>query len=357
MATAQKIMFRADASLEIGTGHVMRCLTLARALAGQGAECLFVCRAHQGNLNDYIRRQGFAVVALPLVPGGSGWLGCDWQTDAEQCLAAVEKTNFNWLIMDHYGLDENWETAMRPICDQLMVIDDLANRPHDCDLLLDQNLGRKADDYQPYVGDQCRVLPGPDFALLRPEFAEMRRNSLKRRDASQGLKTLLITMGGVDQHNITGKILQALKDSALPVDTRIQVVMGPHAPWLPEVKAAAKTMPWPTDVLVGVSNMAQLMAQSDLAIGAAGSTAWERCCLGLPTLALVLADNQCEAASFLEKSGAIVLLGNAQSAGWQTRMAEVFATLGKEMLGEISHNARVIVDGSGAKRCLQEMRV
>ncbi|MCF6305571.1 MAG: UDP-2,4-diacetamido-2,4,6-trideoxy-beta-L-altropyranose hydrolase [Rhodobacteraceae bacterium] len=357
MGAGAKIMFRADASLKIGTGHVMRCLTLARALADQGAECLFVCRAHQGNLNDYIRRQGFAVIALPLVPGGSGWLGCDWQTDAEQCLAAIEKTNFNWLIVDHYGLGENWETAMWPVCDRLMVIDDLANRPHDCDLLLDQNLGRKAGDYQPHVGDQCRVLLGPDFALLRPEFAEMRRDSLKRRGASQSLKTLLITMGGVDQHNVTGKILQALKDSALPVDARIQVVMGPHAPWLPEVKTLAKTMPWPTDVLVGVSNMAQLMAQSDLAIGAAGSTSWERCCLGLPTLALVLADNQREAAQFLEGAGAIILLGNAQGAGWQARLTEVLATLSKDMLGMISDNARVIVDGSGVKRCLQEMQV
>jgi len=343
---APKILFRADASLEIGTGHVMRCLTLAKAL--HGAECRFVCREHEGNLIDYIRTQGFAVEVLPM--GKPSWLGASWQEDAAQTAEAGPQ---DWLIVDHYALDANWEGAMRPHAARIMAIDDLADRPHDCDLLLDQNLGRKAEDYQPHVGPDCPLLLGPAYALLRPEFAAWREESLARRGG--GLKTLLITMGGVDQHNVTGEILAALKGSALPDGADIKVVMGPHAPWLSEVQAAAAAMRWPCKVLVGVSNMGELMAGSDLAIGAAGSTSWERCCLGLPTLALVLADNQMEAASFLEEAKAIMLLGDARNVNWQARLTEVLAALSPETLATLSRHARAVVDGKGVEKCVEAM--
>jgi len=346
MPAAQKILFRADASLEIGTGHVMRCLTLAKALPG--AECRFACRAHEGNLIDHIRAQGFAVQVLPL--GSPSWLGASWQEDAAQTAAAGPH---DWLIVDHYALDARWEAAMRPHATRIMAIDDLADRPHACDLLLDQNLGRMPEDCAELVPANCPLLLGPSFALLRPEFAQWRQKSLTQRGGS--LKTLLITMGGVDQHNVTGDILAALKGSALPDAANIKVVMGPHAPWLAEVKSAAAAMPWPCEVLIGVSNMAELMAGSDLAIGAAGSTSWERCCMGLPTLALVLADNQQEAAGFLEKAKAVMLLGDARNANWQARLQAVLAALEPEELAALSLNARAIVDGKGATKCVKAM--
>jgi len=360
-AGGAKILFRVDASLHIGTGHVMRCLTLAQTLKLRGAECLFICRAHEGNLIDYIKAQGFSVKPLPYGPSNGanhvGWLGAPWQTDAAQTLATVEGARFDWLIVDHYALEKGWETAMRLMCKHLMVIDDLADRPHDCELLLDQNLGRETADYQDLLKPDCTMLLGPEFALLRPEFAEWRGQSLRRRAASPRLGKLLITLGGVDQHNVTSHVLAALKGSPLPNNAQIKVVMGPHAPWLTEVKAMAANMPWPTQVLVGVSNMAELMAESDLAIGAAGSTSWERCCLGLPTLALVLADNQFESAHYLEQSGAIVLLGDAQKEGWQARLAQILATLSDKMLGGLSENARKIADGTGAEKNVKEMRI
>ncbi len=340
---APKILFRADASLEIGTGHVMRCLTLAKAL--KGAECRFVCREHEGNLIDYIRDQGFEVLALPM--GRGDWLGASWQEDAAQTAAAGP---CDWLVVDHYGLDASWESAMRAQATRIMAVDDLANRPHDCDLLLDQNLGRKPADYAGRVPAGCPLLLGPSFALLRPEFAAWREKSLARRGGA--LKTLLITMGGVDQHNVTGDILAALKGSALPDGAEIKVIMGPHAPWLAEVRAAAAAMPWPCEVLVGVSNMAELMAGSDLAIGAAGSTSWERCCLGLPTLALVLADNQRAGAKALAAAGAAVLLGDARRNGWQ---AELRAALPPATLTTLSRNAQKITDGKGGERCAAAM--
>ena len=206
------IIFRTDASLDIGTGHFMRCLTLADALRERGAECRFVCREHAGNLLDVIRQRGFEAYGLPLgdavtaksdvsdnlLPLHAAWLGADWASDAEQTLAAIGDTKFDWLIVDHYALDARWEHRLRCSCHRLMVIDDLADRVHDCDLLLDQNLGRTAADYKERVPATCTVLAGAQYALLRPEFAALRAYSLERR-AHPKLKRLLITMGGVEQ--------------------------------------------------------------------------------------------------------------------------------------------------------------
>jgi UDP-2,4-diacetamido-2,4,6-trideoxy-beta-L-altropyranose hydrolase len=325
------VVFRTDASLQIGIGHVMRCLTLADALRASGAECSFICREHPGNMLEQVRQRGYAVQGLPAGSGGpiscdqedaaaanhSAWLGSDWATDAEQTRVGAGETAIDWLIVDHYAIDARWERALRPICRKLMVIDDLADRPHDCDLLLDQNLGRDVRDYSRLVPDDCTVLVGPRYALLRPEFAALRDYSMRRRNIAQ-LKHLLITMGGVDQADATGKALEALKDCQLPDDSHITVVMGPHAPWLKQVQLLAAQMPRSTEVKVNVHNMAQLMADSDLAIGAAGSTSWERCCLGLPSLIGVFAENQRVIASALRLVGAAKVfssVGSEASAG------------------------------------------
>src|SRR5690606_16519294 len=282
-----KVVFRADASLEIGSGHVMRCLTLAEALKAIGAECHFVCREHPGHLNDHIRQRGFPVTSLPVtdynpvgdpVPVHAPWLGCDWQTDSQQTSDILASIHPDWLVVDHYALDYRWEASLKNFYSRLLVIDDLADRHHDCDLLLDQNLGREAQDYFGLVPDNCALLIGPQYALLRPEFSELRDYSLSRR-TQPALRQLLITMGGIDKDNVTGKVLTALQSSPLPEDCKILVILGATAPWLDQVRSLAEQMPWHTEVRVNVGNMAQCMADSDLAIGAAGSTSWERCCL------------------------------------------------------------------------------
>lgn len=325
-----RFVFRADASLQIGTGHVMRCLTLADALAARGADCQFICREHQGNLIEQIRNKGYTAHALPVLtpvgaslllpeppaaksnPAHSHWLGATQEQDAEACAAILAELHPDWLIVDHYALDTRWELALKPHYHRLMVIDDLADRPHQCDLLLDQTFSRDAADYEPLVSTGCVLLCGSRYALLRPEFARLRPYSLQRRTHPQ-LRQLLVTMGGVDKDNATGKVLAALKSCALPAGCRIVVVMGATAPWLAEVKQQAQRLPWTTEIRVNVDDMAQLMADSDLAIGAAGATSWERCCLGLPTIMLVLADNQQKVAQGLEQAGAAQVIGQAQS--------------------------------------------
>lgn len=324
-----KVIFRADASLQIGTGHVMRCLTLADALAAQGAECQFICREHHGNLIEQIRNKGHIAHALPIQPpvgasslaieptaakhepAHSQWLGATQEQDAADCALILAEVKPDWLIVDHYALDAHWENQLKPYYRQLLVIDDLADRPHQCDLLLDQTFGRNGEDYRALVPASCRLLCGSQYALLRPEFAALRAYSLQRR-ANPQLRQLLITMGGVDKDNATGQVLEALRGCLLPAQCQITVVMGATAPWLTEVSRQAQSMPWPTKVMGGVSDMARLMADSDMAIGAAGATSWERCCLGLPTIMLVLAGNQHKVAQGLELAGAVQVLKDPQ---------------------------------------------
>jgi UDP-2,4-diacetamido-2,4,6-trideoxy-beta-L-altropyranose hydrolase len=357
------IAFRADASLQIGTGHVMRCLTLADALREQGARCSFVGRPHKGHLLELIAQRGYQALALPELQEGarhdlsgtvhSHWLGTDWATDAKDTQHAISKMMggepLDWLVMDHYALDERWEEALRPQAKRIMVIDDLADRPHACDLLLDQNLGRKSEHYSDLLEGKAKTLIGPQYALLRPEFASLRKQSLARRQSEPELCRLLITMGGVDKHDATGNVLAALQGSSLPADVRVTVVMGPHAPSLLQVQAQATQMPWHTEVFVGVDNMAELMAKSDLAIGAVGGTAWERCSLGLPSVVLVLAKNQLPGAVALQKAGAAVVMETQQQImSFIEPMQKV--AFAKDVLAKMSMASAAVTDGEGCQR-------
>lgn len=362
------IIFRADASLQIGTGHIMRCLTLADVLKAAGAICKFICREHAGNLISQIRLRGFEVFVLPadgkvLVTDAStdaeqssyaAWLGVNWATDADQSKVGVGETAVDWLIVDHYALDARWEQALRPLCKKVMVIDDLADRPHDCDLLLDQNLGRNEEDYRLLVPATCIVLAGPKYSLLRPEFASLRDESLRRRATPQ-LKHLLISMGGIDQFNVTGQVLDALKDCELLADVCITVVLGTHAPWLEHVRLLAKQMSQPTEVKVDVSDMAKIMVNSDFAIGAAGSTSWERCCLGVPSLICIQAANQQQIANALVLSGAAMAF--SASANRQNILEFIKEVLSEKCsLRKMSTSAATLTDGNGVGRVTEKLK-
>lgn len=362
-----RVVFRTDASLQIGTGHVMRCLTLADALTARGAECQFICRAHEGNLIDLIRNRGYTTHTLPVVgqagthsaescqdtaipePAHHLWLGATQAQDAAACAPILAAQRPDWLIVDHYALDARWEQALSAHYRKLMVIDDLADRPHVCDLLLDQTFGRNEADYCPLVPANCRLLCGAQYALLRPEFAALRPYSLARR-TKPALRELLVTMGGVDKDNATGQVLRALRTCSLPPDCRITVVMGATAPWLEEVRSQAQVMPWPTRVLVGVKDMAQLMADSDLAIGAAGATSWERCCLGVPTVMLVLAENQRKIAEELCDAGAAHLIDSSKLKNHPLLTPD---HLNPILLGAMSAAAAAVTDGLGVAKVIE----
>lgn len=363
----REIAFRVDSSVHIGSGHVMRCLTLADALSAQGARCRFISRTHPGHLLEMIRQRGHDVEVLPqgdpLDDNASPyahWLGCSWQQDAAHSRAALTPCRPDWLVVDHYALGAPWESAIASHCGKLMVIDDLANRVHHGDLLLDQNLGRSYQDYASKVPPHCTVLTGPGHALLRPAFSALRPASLARRQHA-GLQRILVTMGGGDPRDATRRCLAGIRDSLQfsrlkMIDIRITVVLGPQAGSLDLVREMASQMPCSTEVLVNVEHIAELMANSDLAIGAAGSTSWERCCLGLPTLMLVLADNQREAARQLALAGAARQIEVGDELADQLQQALISFVNEPNTLTDMAVRAAAITDGMGTSRVLASMR-
>jgi UDP-2,4-diacetamido-2,4,6-trideoxy-beta-L-altropyranose hydrolase len=349
--------FRVDAALDIGSGHVMRCLTLARELARRGCASVFVCREHQGNMVTAIRGAGFEAISLPLEMGAVGspsdhsaWIGSKWYSDAAQSREIFTRMDCDFVVVDHYGLDGRWERAVSP-SGRVAVIDDLANRGHACALLLDQTLAREPTAYRALVPTDCLLLCGTEFALLRPQFAEVRQRSLAER-SNRSAQHILVSMGGVDRDNATGQVLQAL--AALPEELRFSttIVMGPNAPWLSAVSTLAANSGRDMTVCVDVSEMADLLARTDLAIGAAGSSAWERCCLGVPTVMAVIAENQAEISRAIAARGAAIAIGRPGDDGFATKVSQAVGQLlsAPTQLAEMSKAAASICDGQGVER-------
>ncbi|MCG7199149.1 UDP-2,4-diacetamido-2,4,6-trideoxy-beta-L-altropyranose hydrolase [Marinobacter pelagius] len=359
------VVFRADASVEIGTGHMMRCLTLADELRHQGHQCCFICRDHEGHLGELIVRKGYE---LHLLPGSrragdqpeeaannphAAWLGVSWQQDAEQTLEVLSAMEADWQVVDHYALDADWERCVAESVDRILVIDDLADRDHECSVLLDQNLGRVASDYDQRVSADCLRLIGPTFSLLRPEFARLRGQSLERRQDPE-VRRILVSLGGVDRDNVTGRVLDALKETSLPPETELDIIMGASAPHLAEVQVQAAEMPFRATVQVNVSDMAERMCLADLSIGAAGGTSWERCCLGLPALLVVLADNQVSGAAALERAGAARVIAGPDSL--QAELPSALAGMSEPAtLMRMSHAAAQVTAGEGARLVVDSM--
>ncbi|TLM66170.1 MAG: UDP-2,4-diacetamido-2,4,6-trideoxy-beta-L-altropyranose hydrolase [Deltaproteobacteria bacterium] len=297
-----KVLIRADASLEIGSGHVMRCLTLAGLLREEGAGVVFACRDLPGGMGDYLRAGGYDVALLP-----------GRESDAAETAAAL-RTFFpdgaDWAVVDHYGLDAAWERQLRPHARRLMAIDDLADRRHDCDLLLDQNY--YADGATRYAGllpPACVTYLGPQYVLLREEFASARQR-LRLRDGR--IRRILLFFGGGDPGNLTGRMLAYLQ-GFVPPEVALDVVVGGANPHKPEIAALCERIPG-ARFHCQVSNMAELMNNADLAIGAGGATTWERCVLGLPALTFVLADNQLRTTQDLAAIGVVRYLGWGEEA-------------------------------------------
>ncbi len=334
-----KIAFRTDASIAIGTGHVMRCLTLAEELRDKGAALAFISRELSGHACDMIAEKGYPVYRLPVN-------GADWIQDVQETSGAIAEwgTPLSWLIVDHYGIDRRWEEKLRPLVDKIMVIDDLANRPHECAMLLDQNLHHDTNNrYNGLLPAGCTTLLGPGYALLRREFREA-LNTLRLRDGS--IRRILVFLGGSDQTNETGKVLDALQNLHRP-DITVDVVIGSSNPNKSLVRQACAKLPG-TTCLEQVSNMAELMANADLAIGAGGTATWERCFLGLPSVSIVIADNQREITEAVAASGATLNLGHANGIGPE-QIAEAIRAL-------IADRSRCKIMGKKAFQIMQRGR-
>ncbi|MDA8228545.1 MAG: UDP-2,4-diacetamido-2,4,6-trideoxy-beta-L-altropyranose hydrolase [Desulfitobacterium hafniense] len=310
------VVIRVDASLEIGTGHVMRCLTLADELKMSGAEVIFLSRLLPGNLNDYIRGRGYTVYALmpPSESLGSRidkdhtkWLGVPWERDAKEVINLLRQMakKADWLIIDSYSIDSRWERRIRSAVKRILVIDDLADRAHECDALLDQNfVFDMLKRYESLVPAECKLLLGPKYALLRPEFTHYRNYS---RSYLGSVKRLLVFYGGVDLTNETSKAIEAISllDNK---NIQVDVVVGqgnPHKEKISKICQERDNF----NYYCQVKNMADLMVKADMALGAGGSTMWERCFVGLPCVTTIVAANQDIITRAVADFGAVYNLG------------------------------------------------
>lgn len=314
-------VIRADASTSIGSGHVMRCLTLAHRLKKEkNAKVVFVMRVLSGNLIGVVEKQGFEVLQLPLanqkysLSGYGLWLTVPMDVDAQQTIEILQHylqehgcDVVDRLIVDSYALDEQWEQVLRPYCREIMVIDDLANRKHDCDILLDQNFYLNKDvRYAGLVPEHCKMLLGPEYALLREEFYEAKKH-LRKRDGN--IKNILVFYGGSDLTNETEKAIKALvqlHDEGYSFTA--DIITGLSNSRRGKIEKICSKYHF-LHYYCQVSNMAEFMNKADLMLGAGGSTTWERLYMELPALVTAVAENQIQGCEDCSQAGIIEYLG------------------------------------------------
>ncbi len=356
------ICIRTDASFNIGTGHLMRCLTLAQYLQKEGAEVYFICRDHPGIEYNAIIEKGFELILLEYSTSGAAnvdhedqykrWLAYPPEVDRDQTLAAIAQLEkpIDLLIIDHYGLDTNWERELRRAADKIMVIDDLANRRHDCDILLDRNCHINMESrYNGLIPDTCLKLLGPKYAMLREEFSQARETL---RERSGDIKNLIIFYGETDPTGETLKALNAI-DSVGEDRFRVRVIAGRNNPLFDEISDYCKDREY-TEHIERTDRMAELLAEADLALGSGGNMTWERCALALPSLITAIVENQEPVSRLAETYGFGIYMRRADDVT-EEKIAEKLKMLlaNPVVVRDISKRAGDLVDARGTSRVVE----
>jgi UDP-2,4-diacetamido-2,4,6-trideoxy-beta-L-altropyranose hydrolase len=349
------VVFRVDASFEIGTGHVIRCLTLSARLKNEGFDVTFVCRELPGDLCRVIQESGFGVYRLK-GPGRQGpSIQSNIDADMRETRAFMRGLPLMpaWLVVDHYHLDASWEQGLRPAVSKIVVIDDAPVQQHVCDFLIDQNCyDRMRERYRSLVPPGCTMLLGPDFALVRPEFIAARRNGEARKGK---VKRVLVFLGGSDPTNQTLKVLDAIRLLHCE-EISLDILIGINNVHRPDIENAASVFPG-SACHFNVSNVPELMAAADLYIGSPGIATWERCCVGLPSMIMATHPAQIETAEYLHRKKISLYMGESEAISAEQIAASVSRVLSNpEMLSELSKNSLATVDGRGVERCYREMQ-
>lgn len=336
-----RVVFRVDASEQMGGGHLLRCIALADALSQRGAEIHFICGLLPGHFSDLLEKSGLAVIQIKK---GAG----EPLNELVETQAALESLGVvDWLVIDHYGLDEQWETKFRRLVRKIMVIDDKANRRHNCDILLDQNyIPSPVERYNDLVPASCQMLLGPRYAILQEGFSTARQN-LRLRDGQ--VRRLLICFGATDPAGHTFSAIEALFPNAGAFE-QIDVVTTPENSRATELQERCSELPnvyfhSPAKDFIG------LMQAADLAVGAGGIMNWERACLGIPTIAFGIADNQEPILASLIHDG--IVLGEASMPNPDSELMSSWLSVvacNPELLRGLSARSLLLVDGRGAQR-------
>ncbi|MGG1481162.1 UDP-2,4-diacetamido-2,4,6-trideoxy-beta-L-altropyranose hydrolase [Bacillus smithii] len=292
------VLIRTDASVQIGTGHVMRCLTIAREMRKRGHQITFAMRNLQGHLAGVVKKQGFHVEMLHYEGD------FQFEKDVMKTRQLFLRQDYDICVVDHYWIDEKWEKMIHPFVKRLIVIDDLANRSHDCEILLDQNVVSNYEHrYDHLVPKYCKKLLGPKYLILREEFTRIRKKIIPRKG---DVRNLLIFMGGSDPTGETLKVMKAFENFDASF-YHVDVVVGQANPDREAVRTYCEKFGFAYHCQIDY--LASLMAKADFSIGAGGSTTWERCYVGLPSSSTIVADNQVEATKMAARLGVVINLG------------------------------------------------
>ncbi len=346
-----KIVFRADASQEEGGGHLVRTLAIARELAKRGHDCILVTQ--EGSVD--------------LIPGGRESLPktnfstkeikkSDFDNVQAMCNILPEDWHANLAFIDSYRLQKDYQSNVRKFSHKIAVIDDMPSRSHDADFLVDPTYNRQADEYKALLDSKSIVRTGVEFAPLREEFALHRESSLKRRQSRSPNDTnhLVISMGLSDPLNVTAFAMEALLTLNLNFD--LTVVIGKNSPHQNQIEVLAKQFKKPATVLIAHNQMAKLMSECDLVLGGGGSSSWERCCLGVATVQIILAKNQEDVTNSLVEQGAAMSIGYFEHLSKEI-IAQAVSTYLTDfaLLERTSRAAAQISDGHGALRIAYEL--
>ncbi len=335
---APEALFRFDAGPGVGNGHAIRSTTLAHAMAEAGWHCS-------------VATTQAALDAVPQIEriGPVHKLVSNSQVKPEEELHHIDGAEL--LVIDHYSRGRDYETSQREKFPRLVVFEDLPTRAHDCDVLIDPTPGRDRGSYETLVPAACTLCLGPKFAVLRPQFREYRAQALARRREAQ-VERVLIAVGADDADNLTSQALAAVVEN-FP-NFWVDIVLGPTAAHLEAIRNLVRQAGSRVNLSVNVENMAELMTKADIAIGAAGSSALERCALALPSVAIVAADNQRDIAYALEEHGAALSVkAHAQSGAIGSALKKlVVDTDGRREMGRA---ASALCDARGEKRVMLRM--
>ena len=350
-----KIFIRVDSSIEIGTGHAMRCLSLAKALQNMNFELYFITKKAKGSILELFVDNGFPIYYIKNTHSKSK-NNMNAQNDANQTAKIIIKhgTKYSWILVDHYNLGFKWEKNLRKYVDKIIVIDDLARR-HDSDLLLDQNYYENIKTrYDKLVPKKCIKLLGTKYALLRNEFSELRKYTVQPR---KNFENVLISFGGSDPTNETTKVLSAIKilKSKKQFLKKIYVVISNSNKNKTKIKRLCNSIP-NVKFYQDVYDIGKLMCKADLAIGAGGSSMWERLCLGLPTIVSIVAHNQQATTNALAKKEYIINIGLAKNLSTK-KYVDILANLDIKKLRSISKNSLKVVDGNGSTRVARKIKL
>lgn len=353
-----RIAIRVDASEQIGTGHLRRSLSLAQALRSAGAETWFATRALGFDSVGMIAAEGFTNTVLLNPPDGffapdpqvphSDWAQVSWDRDAQECIAALGKFAPDWVILDSYAFDARWhDTVHQGLGCKIAQIDDLADRELACDLLIDHTYA--ADHRVKYAGllpNTTRLLGGPRYGLLGPAYAEAERYAFGERVSSIG-----IFVGGIDAGGHSFAVLDAL--AAIGYEGDVEVVATSANPHLVDLRARIAERA-NTKLALDLPNLAAFFARHDVQVGAGGGASWERCCIGVPTLLVVIAENQLSVAPQLAADGIVALASEPSCEAIAHELANLISSPDRRRL--LASRSRALVDGKGAARVTRELQ-